>query len=179
MAVITGPTSNLPGYRRRAGRSGTVYEGAEMQGEVVGLEWNVAIEQIPVVIAGKWSTATKPGGEERAGTFRFQDLHDKWALRIWRFVRARRNGDPGTAQMPVFDLITKLSDIGSPGVTRWQLDDCMLFEYSGGFSADDQLLMREVPFTFEDESPLDSFEWKPGSTEPSIYSGALQALNGA
>lgn len=154
-----GPTANLPGRARRSGRSGTVWEDAAHLGEVIAIEWNVNIEQIPVVIAGAWRNEQKPGMEERAGTFRFQDVHDKWALRVWRFVRARRNGDRGAAAFPEFQIITKLDDIGAPDQTRWQLDGCQLFEYSGGHSQEDALLIREVPFSFRDDKPLHAFEY--------------------
>lgn len=130
-----------------------------MLGEVIALDWNVTIAQIPVVIAGSWKNATKPGGEDRAGTFRVQDVHDKWALRVYRFIRARRNGDRSSASMPTFDLVTKVDDIGAPDQTRWQLTNCMLFEYSGGGDQETDLLVRDIPFTFEDDLPLHAFEY--------------------
>jgi hypothetical protein len=155
----TGPTANLPGRARRSGRAGTVWEQARHLGEVIAVEWNVNVQQIPVVIAGAWRNETKPGVEERAGTFRVQDVHDKWALRVWRFVRARRDGDRSAAAFPVFSLVTKLDDIGAPDQTRWQLDDCQLFEYSGGHAQEDDLLIREIPFSFRDDKPLHAFEY--------------------
>lgn len=154
-----GPTANLPGRARRSGRSGTVWENARHLGEVFAVEWNVNVEQIPVVIAGAWRNEQKPGVEERAGTFRVQDVHDKWALRVWRFIRARRDGDRSAASFPEFSIVTKLDDIGAPDQTRWQLDDCQLFQYSGGHSQEDQLLIREIPFSFRDDRPLHAFEY--------------------
>jgi hypothetical protein len=130
-----------------------------MLGEVIALEWNVTVAQIPVVIAGTWRNAQKPGVEERAGTYRVQDVHDKWALRVWRFVRARRDGDRSAASMPEFQLVTKIDDIGAPDVTQWQLDGCNLFEYSGGGSQEDDLLIREIPFSFFDDRPLHAWEY--------------------
>lgn len=155
----TGPTANLPGHTRRSGRSGSVWEDGRMLGEVVHIEWNVAIQQIPVVIAGAWRTDHKPGGEERAGTFRVQDVHDHWALRVWRFLQARRNGDRSSATMPEFSIITKLDDIGAPDQTKWQLDGCQLFQFSGGHSQEEDLLVRDIPFTFRTERPLRAFEY--------------------
>lgn len=166
-----GPTANLPATARRSGRAATVWQNAAQLGEVIALEWNVAIAQIPVVLAGKWRMGTKPGGEERAGTFRFQDVHDKWALIVYRFVRARRDGDRSSAgAMPTFSLTTKVDDIGAPDYTQWQIDDCMLFEYSGGGSQEDDLLIREVPFTFDEERPLHAWEYGEDGS-PVVYSG--------
>jgi len=160
MPVYTGPTANLPGRARRSGRAMTVWSDGRMLGEVIACEWNVNIEQIPVVISGQWRTEQKPGGEERAGTFRMQDVHDKWQLMVWRFVRARRDGDRSlSASLPEFSLVTKLDDVGAPDQTRWQLDGCTLFEYSGGGSQEDSLIVREIPFSFRDEKPLHAFEY--------------------
>jgi hypothetical protein len=111
------------------------------------------------VIAGAWRNETKPGVEERAGTFRVQDVHDKWALRVWRFIRARRDGDRTANAFPVFSVVTKLDDIGAPDQTRWQLDDCELFQYSGGHAQEDDILIREIPFSFRDDKPLHAFEY--------------------
>lgn len=158
MATV-GPTANLPGRARRSGRSGTVWENARHLGEVIAVEWNVNVQQISVVIAGTWRNEMKPGVEERAGTFRVQDVHDKWALKVWRFVRARRDGDRSAAAFPEFSLVTKLDDIGAPDQTRWQLDGCTLFEYSGGHSQEDDLLIREIPFSFRDDKPLHAWEY--------------------
>lgn len=157
--ATTGPTANLPGRARRSGRAGTVWENARHLGEVIAVEWNVAIQQIPVVIAGTWRNEAKPGVEERAGTFRVQDVHDKWALRVWRFVRARRDGDRAAAAFPTFNIVTKIDDIGAPDQTRWQLDDCTLFEYSGGHAQEDDLLIREIPYNFRDDRPLHAYEY--------------------
>lgn len=164
MATV-GPTANLPGRARRSGRAGTVWENARHLGEVIAVEWNVNIQQIAVVIAGTWRNETKPGMEERAGTFRVQDVHDKWALKVWRFVRARRDGDRSAASFPEFSLVTKLDDIGAPDQTRWQLDGCQLFEYSGGHSQEDDLLIREIPFSFRDDKPLHAFEYTDDGIE--------------
>lgn len=155
----TGPTANLPGRARRSGRSGTAWVNAEMIGECIGVEWNVNIAQISVVIAGTWQNQMKPGAEDRAGTFRVQDVHDRWTLMVWRFVRARRNGDRSAADFPEFDMVTKLDDIGAPDQTRWSLEGCQLFEYTGGHSQEDEILIREIPFSFRDDAPLHAFEY--------------------
>jgi hypothetical protein len=157
--ATTGPTANLPGRARRSGRAMTVWEDAKHLGEVIAVEWNVNVEQIPVVIAGTWRNEQKPGAEDRAGTFRVQDVHDRWALRVWRFIRARRDGDRSAAAFPEFSLVTKLDDIGAPDQTRWHLDGAQLFQYSGGGSQEDSVLIREIPFSFRDDWPEHAFEY--------------------
>lgn len=159
---LPGPTANLPGRARRSGKAATVWENAQMLGEVIDLAWNVNIAQIAVVIAGAWRHEQKPGIEERAATFRVQDVHDKWALRVWRFMRARRDGDRSAAAMPEFSFVSKIDDIGAPMPTIWQIDGCNLFQYSGGGNQDDDLIIREIPCTFRDERPIQAYEYTDG-----------------
>jgi hypothetical protein len=161
---FSGPTANLPARAVRSGRSGQVWQDGKLRGEIIGLDWNVTIAQIPVVIIGAWQDENKPGAETRAGTFRFKDVDDHWALLVYDFVVARRNGDRSAAAFPEFSLQTKLDDIGAPDYSEWVLDGCQLFEYMGGFSADEELLTREVPFSFRTERPLHAFEYVEGRT---------------
>jgi hypothetical protein len=133
-----------------------------MRGEVQQVDWNVNITQIPVVIAGKWRTDNKPGGEDRAGTFTIQDVDDKWALMVYNFVVARSKGDRSAAEFPTFSIKTKIDDIGAPQATVWQLDGCQLFTYTGGFDQGTDLLTRQIPFTFTSERPLKAFEYANG-----------------
>lgn len=154
-----GPTANLPGTARRSGRSGKTFIGGEFQGNVVAVEWTTEIEQIAVPIPGQWRDETKPGGETRRGTFRFQDLDDRFALLVWRFIDARRRGDRSAAAFPEFSIITVLDDVGAPMPSRWQLDGCTLFQLDGGHSQEDDLLVRDTPFSYRSERPLDAFEY--------------------
>jgi hypothetical protein len=158
MPAYPGPTANLKARHRRSGRAGTVWDSGKMLGEVVSVEWEVEIEQVAIQIPGKWQDEFKPGGEARRGTFRFQDIDDRWRRMVWGFLQARKNGDrAAAAQFPTFDIITQIDDVGSPGITRWAIRGCQLFSYSGGFSQDDDQLIRDVPFTFEEDDPIDSF----------------------
>jgi len=159
-----GPTANLPGTTRRSGRAGKVYENGRLQGEIVSIEWTVEVEQVAVTIAGSYRDEVKPGGETRRGTLRVQDVHDKWLLRVWRFLDARRRNDRAGAQSPYFDITTVLDDIGAPAATRWLLIGCQLFQYDGGHSQEDDLITRDIPFTFRDDKPLDAFEYADNGT---------------
>jgi hypothetical protein len=154
-----GPTGNLPGYARRSGRAGTVWIDGRMRGEVVQVDWNVNIAQIPVVIAGSWSTEQKPGGEDRVGTFMIQDVDDHWALQVYEYLVARRNRDRKAAFIPFFSIVTKLDDIGAPRPSVWQLDGCQIFTFAGGHDQAVDLLTRQIPFSFRHERPIDTWEY--------------------
>lgn len=158
--AFPGERANLKARHRRSGRAGTVWQNGKMLGDVTSIEWGTEVEQIPVTIPGRWSDGTKPGGEARRGTFRHQDVDDKWARIVWSFLKARREGDrEAAAEFPVFDLIVQIDDVGAPAKTRWLLRECQLYAYGKGFSSEEQLLTRDVPFTFEDDEPLDSYEY--------------------
>lgn len=163
MAGYPGPTANLKARHRRSGRAGTVWIEGKMRGEIAGCEWDVEVEQIPVPIPGAWSDGIKPGAEGRRGTFRYHDVDDHWRRWVYLWLDARKRRDRDTAaQFPEFTIVTQIDDIGAPAKTRWALRGCTLFTYSGGFSQDDNLLIRDVPFTFTDDEPLDSFEYSGG-----------------
>lgn len=157
-----GATANLPGYRRRSGQAGSVLIDGRMQGEVTSVEWTTTIQQIAVKIVGGYRTETKPGEESRAGTFRIQDVHDHWGLRVWRFLEARSRGDRSAAYFPEFSIVTRLADIGAFDESRWQLDGCQLFQLDGGFNVDNELEVRDMPFTYRREIPVHAYEITDG-----------------
>jgi hypothetical protein len=155
-----GPTGNLEDTQRRSGRAGTVWLHGDMLGEVLSVTWSVAVEQVPVPMPGTYKDGTKPGAESRTGTFELQDVDDRWRRMVWKFLDARRRGDRAAArQLPAIDIVTQIDDIGAPAPTRWSLVRCQLFSYSGGFSQQDQLLSQQIPFTFDEDIPLDTFEY--------------------
>lgn len=161
-----GPTGALKAKARRLGRSGTVWMDGNMLGEVVAVDWNTEIEQVAVTIPGNWQDEHKPGAENRAGTFRFQDVDDRWARMVWGFLDARRRGDrAAAAEFPEFDIVTQIDDVGAPFPTRWALRGCNLFNYGKGFSQDENVLVRDTPFTFREDEPLDSFEYVRGGAQ--------------
>lgn len=163
MSGYPGPTANLKGSQRRSGRAGTVWIEGKMRGEIAACNWSVEVEQIPVAIPGKWQDETKPGAEARRGTFTYSDVDDHWRRYVWSWLQARKQRDRNrAAQFPTFTIVTQIDDIGAPAKTRWAVRGCQLFVYEGGYSQDDALLARDVPFTFDDDEPLDSFEYAPG-----------------
>lgn len=153
-----GPTANLPGTARRLGRGGTALRDGRMLGEVIAVEWDVEAEQIEVLIAGGWRNERVAGAETRNATLRMQDIDDRWRLELWRFFNARKQGD-FRFPIPTFDIVTKLASPGAPDETKWQLIDCQMYSYSGGYSNEDDILTREVPLSFADDKPLHAFEY--------------------
>lgn len=159
MAATVGPTSNLPGTTRRQGRGGQAFRDAQHLGEVIAVDWDVEAEQVDVLIGGTWRTEQIPGAETRRGTMRMQDVDDRWKYEVWSFFEERRQGN-FSAQVPVFNLVTKLQ--GGAVETLWQLTGCQLFGYSGGYSNEDDLLSRELAFSFQSDRPTKAFAYGAG-----------------
>lgn len=158
--AYSGPKSGLPGTARRQGRGGTAYDaGGNHLGDVVAVDWDVEAEAVDVLIPGSWRNEQIAGAESRRMTIRFQDVDDQWKLKVWRFFEARRLGD-FLAQPPFFNLTTKL--VGGADETRWQLIDCQVFAYSGGYSNEDDVINRELTGSFRSDKPLHAFEYGPG-----------------
>lgn len=158
--ALVGPKANLPGTARRQGRGGTTYDAAGNHlGDVLAVDWDVEAEAVDVIIPGKWQNEQIAGPETRRFTLRYQDVDDEWRLRMWRFFEARRIGD-FTAQPPYFNLTTKL--VGGPAETRWQLVDCQIFGYAGGYNNEDDILNREVTGSFRGDKPLSAYEYGAG-----------------
>jgi len=166
MPIGTGPLANLPGTARRQGRGGTVYRDGLMLGNVIAVDWDVEAEAEDVLIPGRWQTEQIAGGESRRFTLRYQDVDDGFRLQVWRFFEARRQGD-FTSQPPTFDLQTNL--VGGPVETRWALIGCQIFGYSGGYSNEDGVLVREVTGSFRSDKPLQAFTYTDGGV--SVTSG--------
>lgn len=154
-------TANVPDSARRQGRDGTVYQGGEKLGEVTGIEWSAEIEQIPVAMPGSYQDGVLHGAVGYRGSFRYQDLHDKWALLVLDYLDARVRGDR-SVPAPIVDMFTKLSAMGAPFDTRYGLYGCQLFETGGGFSQADDLLEREVPIQIRRVKLLTGFVYGPG-----------------
>lgn len=158
--ALVGPKANLPGTARRQGRGGTTYDtGGNHLGDIIAVDWSVTADAVDVLIPGSWRTEQIAGGEARQFTLRYQDVDDFWRLRMWNFFEARRQGN-FTAQPPYFNLMTKL--IGGADETRWQLIDCQIFSYDGGYSNEDDILTRELTGTFRSDKPLHAFEYAAG-----------------
>lgn len=157
MPAEPGPTANLPATVRRLGRSGKAFINGEYRGEVTAVEWTTEIAQVAVPIAGQWRSETVPGEELRRGTFRYQDIDDHFALMLWDFIQRRRRGQ--SCQFPEFSLVTVLDHCGSPQASRWQLDGCQLYQLERGYATETDLIVRDTPFTYRDERPLDAFEY--------------------
>jgi len=145
------------GILRRIGREGSVLDGnGNLMAEVVGIGWTTTIEQIAVTITGSYQDEVKPGSETRTFTLTVQNVDDYWNRLVWAFVRARRQG--AAATFPKFNVQTKLATPGAPE-TRWALSGCQVYSFGEETAQSDGVLQRQIAGTYDDEAPIDSFEY--------------------
>lgn len=145
------------GTLRRIGREGSVLDGnGNLLAEVIGCEWTTTIEQVAVTITGSYQDESKPGSETRTFTLTVQNVDDYWERLVWSFVRARRQGN--AAQFPKFAIQTKLQTPGAPE-TRWALSGCQVYSFGQSQAQSDGVLQRQIAGTYDDEAPIDSFEY--------------------
>ncbi|HEX7088732.1 MAG TPA: phage tail tube protein [Longimicrobiales bacterium] len=154
-----GPTANLKAHQRRSGRAGQVWIGPNMHGEIASLTWGETAENITVPIPGTWRDGSKPGGEAGRGSFRYHDVDDRWRLFVYRWFKARREGDRTSAVFPTFNIVEKIDDIGAADYSQWVLVNCTIFGYDGGHDQGNNILERDVEFQFEEARPLHAFEY--------------------
>lgn len=180
MSSTNGPyPTTLPAQTRRLGRGGRAYlagapgttspdlnlSAGDYLGTVTAVTWTVSSEQISVPIPGQWRTHMIAGAETRSGTMRYQDVDDRWRMVLYNFFSARDQDIP--KQPPRFDLLTVLTggplDASGASVnSEWVLEGCRIYGYDGGFSSTDDVIERELTFTFENERPQNAFQYTTG-----------------
>lgn len=175
----TGPS--LPPTARRLGRGGRAFvhgngladlglANGDFLGNVTAVTWSVAAEQIAVPIPGDWKTHAVAGTETRTGTLRYQDVDDGWRHLLHAWFKSRSADLP--SQPPKFDITTTLTgavQVNDQGVvsamnSNWVLLGCQIYGYDGGFSVTEDVLEREVQFTFDEELMQNGFYYDRSST---------------
>jgi hypothetical protein len=131
--------------------------------EAVEVTANTEIDRIAVPIVGTGITGYKPGRESREGSITIQKLDTAWEMSIYRYLsqtldeRRAKRGTPD-AMMKPFSIILEHDDPSALGREQWQLDGCLVWALRLGINVGDELVQRELPLTWERETPLHAFE---------------------
>lgn len=161
MSTVGRNTSGLgvgTGTVRRIGREGSVLDsGGSLMADVIGVEWSATIEQVPITITGSYQDESKPGAETRTFTLTVQKLDDYWERMVWTFIRKRRAGL--AVAFPKFAIQTKIATPGVVTQTRWALNGCQIYSFGQSMQQSDGALTSQIAGTYDDESPIDSFEY--------------------
>lgn len=166
------PTNTNPGLYRVANMHGSALRDGKILAEAVEVAATVAIGRIDVVLAGTTRTGYKPGRSTREGTLTVQHIDTKWEMEVYNAFLSRTDEErralrgTGVGTLKPFQLQLEFNDPDALGYETWQLDGCLLWALPLGFSAaDDSVVNREFPLTWESERPLAHFE-QTGNTNP-------------
>lgn len=150
------------GMYRFGGMFGYVAIDGHIRAEITELSATVEIARIDVPLVGSTRLGHKAGRESREGTFRVQKIDTYWENEVYKYLSqnlATRRAQRGTADgaMRPFDIQVYLDDPDALGREVWTLKGCLIWRMPLGFSIGDDLLDREFPFTWETETPEETF----------------------
>lgn len=183
--IITPDASVNDALWRIGGMHGRVLDlSGNVLHETITLEATTQVDRINVPIVGTGRQGHKPGRETREGTMAIQKLDSAWEMSLYRWLsqsldQRRRNRGRPEALMRPFSVIIEHDDPGALGYEQWQLDGCLVWALPMGMNVGDDLVQRELPLTWERETPLHAFE-RTGAVDqdglPAIrYVGYLDA----
>jgi hypothetical protein len=149
--------------QRMGGMFGAAYRDGKMLTNVVEVSGSIEINRVEMPITGRTQLGYKPGRESREGTLRLQKVDSYWEMEVYRFLsasledrRAARNA--GQNLIRPFQLLLEYDDPDALGIEKWQIDGCLLWRMQLGFAITDDVVEREIPLTWERESPIYAFE---------------------
>lgn len=164
------PINVNDGLWRIGGMHGSAYRDGHLLAEVVEVTATVEINRIEVPLVGTTKQGYKPGRESREGTINIQHVDLSWEREIRQFLtqtleeRRAARGTPLAGLRP-FQLQIVLDDPDALGREIWQLEGCLLWRLPLGFSITDDIINRELPFTWENERLLEGFI-RTGGVDP-------------
>jgi len=151
------------GLYRMGGMYGAAYgPDGTLLSEVVEVTAAVEVNRIEIPLVGSTKQGYKPGRESREGSLRLQKIDTRWELQVFDFLSqslaARRvaRGTPAAGLRP-FTLKLEWDDPDALGKETWQLEGCLIWRLPLGFNITDDIRDLEFPFTWETETPLNSF----------------------
>lgn len=149
--------------RRFGGMYGGAYRDGFLLQEAIEVSGNTAVSRIEVPLVGQTKMGYKPGRETREGTLRIQVIDSTWAMEVFQFLGqslAQRRAARGTPQatLRTFDLRLRVDDPEAYDYEEWQVENVQVWQMPIGFAITDDIIQREIPITWEAETPLHVFE---------------------
>lgn len=169
---------------------GAAYRDGYLLQEAIEVSGNVAVARVEVPMVGTTRVGYKSGRETREGTMRIQVIDSTWALQVFQFTgqnlsaRIAARGTP-QATLPSFDLLLAINDPEAYDKETWQLEGVQCWQMPVGFAITDDIVQREIPITWEGETPMHAFlldrSFKATPTQPLqptvAYENGQQVLN--
>lgn len=176
-------TNVNPGLYRMGGMYGAAYgPDGRLLSEVVEVTAAVEVNRIEIPLVGSTKQGYKPGRESREGSLRLQKIDTRWELEVWNFLNqsltARRaaRGTPNAVLKP-FTLKLEWDDPDALGKETWQLEGCLIWRLPLGFNITDDIRDLEFPFTWETETPINTFR-RTGTEDPRTGLPAVEYPHG-
>lgn len=148
------------GLWRYGGMYGAAWRDQTLLAEVVEVTGAVEIGRIEVPLAGQTRQGYKPGREAREGSLRIHKIDTRWELEIHEFLSQNltdRRANRGQTPLRPFSLTIEVDDPDALEKEAWRLDGCVIWRLPLGFSITDDILDREFPLTWEEETPVNAF----------------------
>lgn len=163
MAVVqTAEASVSEALFRMSGMYGSAWRDGELLSEIVQVSATVEQAQIDVALVGQTKMGHKVGRETRSGTLDLQKIDTRWEMDVWNFIskplsERRKARDQGQRGIRQFQLLIEMDDPDALGIEKWQLDGCQIYRMNLGFNIADDLIVQQIPFTWESETPIYAF----------------------
>lgn len=159
------------GAYRMSGRFGEVFMGGRKLMEVTQIEATVEIGVVDVPVPGLNRSGTKDGPETRSGSMTVQHIDSYWQRVVKKILSSslderRAARDSGNRLPRVFTLQIWIDDPDALGAEGWQIEGVRLNRLNLGFNLNDELINRELPFRFDDEREIRSFERIGNQVDP-------------
>lgn len=160
--------------RRMGGGYASAWIGGVMQTDVIEVTAGIEIGRAEVMLVGQNQLGYKPTRSAREGTLRTQKIDSRWELFTYQFLaqsleeRRAKRGTP-EATLRTFSLKVAIDDPDGYGYEAWQLDGCQIWRMQLGAALNDETIEREYPVTWERETPLSTFEVRPGGVVVPIH----------
>lgn len=151
------------GLYRFSGMYGMAYRDGKWLMDVQAVAGTVEIARVDVPLAGRDRLGYKPGRQHREGTLRISKLDTAWELEVYNFIsltldERRANRNAGKPSLIPWSIVLKIDDPDALGAESMQLNGCLLWRMNIGYDITQDLLEREVPFTWENEVFLNAFK---------------------
>ena len=156
--------------RRFGGMWGSAWRDGKLLTDVVQVTGTVQRGRIEIPLVGQESVGYKPGRRSQEGSLVFQKVDTAWELEVFNamtidIATLRANRDAGqTSELDgKFNLLLKNDDPHAFGKEVWQLTGCQIWQLDLGINVTDEFIQREVPMTFENAVPIQTFKIVDGA----------------
>ncbi len=130
--------------------------------DVVEVTATIELNRIEVPLVGQTKQGYKAGRESREGSLNFQKIDSRWEYSLFSFLSRRqawlKNPTGLAPKSPQFSLKIAYRDPDTAGQEEWTLTGCQIWRASLGFNITDDIVNREVPFTWESETPTTAYK---------------------